>query len=910
MTSASATPLLVPTKLAPPRPHPGAIRRERLLHRLGVAPATRLTLLIAPAGFGKSTLAAQWLLEHTRDASGAPLPYAWLTLDQYDSDPLAFLAYFAAAIERAVPGAVPQALALLRAAEPPTPAIVLQALLVDLNGRQAPLILVLDDYHLVTAEAVHHTVAYLLRHLPDPIRLVLLSRVDPPLSLVRLRAERHVTELRALDLRFTAEEAEALLTALRNGKPDPAYAAELYRQTEGWAIALQLAALVQLDGMAQGALSSVKHQLAEYLTEEVLAVQPADVHDALLAFAVPERFCAALGAALLGVPDDPLRAESLLEQMLSANLLLTPLDDEGGWLRFHPLFRELLVRRLRLLRDPAAIQALQLQAAAWFADARQYPEAIRLYLEADAGEAAGALVERILHRELGRDLALSNVPPTYWLNLLPTPLIDARPGLLLIKARIAAFQMDVAAALASLERVQTLYVPLKQRGAEPPWPSFDGDLAIVQGIVLYYAQRAPADIIALLWQGLRLGGVPSLVASALAFLARAYAAAGRYGEGVRLLSDPTAVAPGVAVHVEPLVRHTALCMVHEHEGRIANLADEAQQFTLTIALTRPKGNWALFAAAFRGRAAYEQARLEAAATDFAEVREQKYRTNAHTYVGCLIGLGQIAVAHGRLTDAELYAHEARAFADEMRGGFVRNEALGFAVRMALIRGDRAAALRVAEQITTETHLGTRAWYAIAPPQLSQAAAWIAVGDAAHLERADEAITQVIAAVEPVRNVRPLIAALLMQARSMHVRGRTAEALLLLERVVIRAASLGLVRTILDCGPELQPLLRQLHQRGIEPAYLQRLIDGYQVAPAADVRAPITPVGPVLPEMLTQREIEILGLLAERWSDKEIAERLVIAPNTVRKHTGAIYAKLGCSSRREAVQIAQSLGLVR
>jgi ATP/maltotriose-dependent transcriptional regulator MalT len=272
-----------------------------------------------------------------------------------------------------------------------------------------------------------------------------------------------VTELRAAQLRFTEYETSELLHQLSGAQPDPTYVAQLFQDTEGWPIALQLAALVQQTSPPRTNLAEVKHQLAEYLAEEVFAQQPAALQQALLAFAVPERFCAELGAAL------------------------------------------------------------------------------------------------------------------------------------------------------------------HERSAALPWPTFDGDLAIVRGTVLYLANSAPAEVMDVLWCGLRLGAVPSLAASALAFLARTYAAAGRYDEGVRLLTDLSAVAPDVSVQIAPLVRHTALCMVHEFVGRIDDLAREAQHFTATLAATQPPGTWALFAAAFRARAAYEQTRLDAAAADFVQVRARNTR---------------------------------------------------------------------------------------------------------------------------------------------------------------------------------------------------------------------------------------------------------------------------------------------
>jgi LuxR family maltose regulon positive regulatory protein len=916
MTSAAAIPLLVPTKLAPPRLHAGLIRRERLFAQLGATPTTRLTLLVAPAGFGKSTLAAQWLAGGRQKADGrggattlptaVMPPFAWLTLDEHDREVIPFLAYVAGAIERVAPGTLQHTTPLLRAAESPAPAIILQALLVDLSARSEPLVLVLDEYHLVTAEAIHHTVVYLLRNLPGQCRLVLLSRSDPPLPLVRLRAEQQVTELRAADLRFTNGETVELLTALHGAAPEPAYVAELYRQTEGWALALQLAALVQEDGVAHGAVSA-HHQITEYLADEVFTRQPAALQAALPAFAVPERFCVGLGAALLDQADE-LRIEDTIEQMMRANLLLTPLEGEGGWYRFHPMFRDLLLRRLRLTFTTVQVQTFQVRAAQWLAQAGLYAEAIRLYLEAGALDAAGALVEGILHRELGRDL--SSVAPMYWLRQLPADLIARRPGLMLIKARIEAIQMDVAGALASVERAGALMAAQEAAGLPLPWPTFYGDLAVLRGTAMQYGRHDPAAVIDELWQGVRLGAVPSLAATGLAFLARAYAAAGRYSEGVRFIEGLSDGAGEVPIRITAPMRHTALSMMHELVGRMDDFTRESQALAQALAAHTAQGTWVAVVPVFRGRAAYECSDLHAAATHFTEVRAAKYQTNAYSYIGCLIGLTQIALAQDALADAELYAQEVWAFANEMGSALLRNEALGCAVRVALVRGDTASALTAAEQITPDAHLGSRGWYAIMPPQLSQAAALLAAGDTPSLTRAEALITTIMAVVEPVHNIRPLVAAQVMQALVHEAQGRRAEALRLLERVIDRAAPLGLLRTIIDCGPALHPLLLKLDGRGAHAGYVRRLLHFYAAPQPSAAHSAPAPVALALPELLTRREQEILDLLDARWSDKEIAEQLVIAPNTVRKHTSTIYSKLGVSSRREAVEVARSLGLLR
>lgn len=427
MASRYVSQLLVPAKLAPPQPGGAWVWRERLLARLDAVPGARLLLVAAPAGFGKTTLVAQWLAQAARPIArevggppraAPPAASAWLTLDEHDQDSLQVLAYMAGAIARAAPGALTSSLPLLQAAEPPPPYVIAQALLVDLSDLPGGLTLVLDDYHMVTAGPVHQLVAYLLRHLPETCRLVVVSRCDPPLPLARLRAEQQLVELRADDLRLTEAETGELLARLLGARPAPGLVTALHQQTEGWAIAIRLAALAQREASStEHARGVVSRQIADYLADEVLDRQPAMIQRPLLALAVPERVCAALAAALLGEPTALVEAERLLEQLARANLFLAPLDDEGEWYRFHPMFRDLLLRQLRLTAGPAAVGVLQRRAASWLAETGQVEEAVCQYLAAGADAEAVDLLERQL-RTGGGD----KTPACRWLHLLPSAL--------------------------------------------------------------------------------------------------------------------------------------------------------------------------------------------------------------------------------------------------------------------------------------------------------------------------------------------------------------------------------------------------------------------------------------------------------------------------------------------------------
>lgn len=917
--------LLVPTKLTAPQPLAPWVPRERLLARLGAVQPTRLTLVVAPAGFGKSTLVAQWLSERTKDEDGRMSPssadwqrdsafivhppaFAWLTLDEHDQDGLRFLAYLAGAIDRAVPQALMTTFTLLAAAEPPPLYVVLQALLVDLAALPAGLTLVLDDYHTISAPAIHQAVAYLLRHLPPTCRLILLSRSDPPLPLTRLRAAGEVAELRIADLRFSVEETAALLTNLRGAEPAPEQVRALHQKTEGWAIALQLAALTQRDSPApEAALGAATRQIADYLTEEVLARQPASIQHILLTLAVPERFCAGLGAALLGATEELASAESQLEALVRMNLFVIPLDSTGQWYRFHHLFRDLLLRRLRLTAGAEGMRTLHRRAAHWLAGEGLVEEALRHLLAAGEEDAAADLIERHMVVNMGRDLGTA--PPGYWLRLLPPGQIDRRPGLALIEARLASFNTDIPALETSLARVDALLAAPGAAGRPLPWATFMGDRATLQGSLRYW-QACPAEAIRHLESALQLGPVPPLASQALHILGKALVAEGRYGEGVRLLEDGL---PGASAYLgafNTVTRYLALCGMHATAGTVDDLARDARRLADEVAALRLGDFWICYAEAYRGRAAYERSDLGAAAGSFGEVVRRRYQINAPIYIGCLTGLGQLAILHGDLAAATAYEGEVRAFAGEVGGAFLQNQALCYSARLALVRGDLAAAREIARGIGPDIHQGINTWFAVESPRLLQARVLVLGGDQASLEQADAILAGYLAEVEPLHNIRLQIGGLATMALLRQAQGRASEALATLERAVSLAAPRGFVRSFVDLGPALVPLLRSLGRRGVAAAYLERVLAA--AAPAAP--APSLPAPPAHPqqllEMLTPRESEILALLAERWSDKEIAVRLVIAPNTVRKHTSTIYDKLGVRGRREAVSAARALGLLR
>lgn len=887
---------LIPTKLTPPLRQETWMMRSHLLDLLDNATSKRLILIVAPAGFGKSTLAAQWLLR-----THATSPVAWLSLDEYDQDGQRVLAYLVGAVSRVCPGALPATGNLLKAHDTPPLYAVLDTFLTELAGIPQGCTLVLDDYHTVTAQAVHHLVAYLLRHLPSSCRLVLLSRLDPPLPLARLRVEGQLFELRAADLRFTRSEIATLLTLLEGCAPDPTYTTALHRHTEGWPIAIQLASLARPDGRAAETFpSAARRQLADYLAGEVLAHQPVAVQNSLPLLATTPRFCVELAAALLGAPEDLASAERLLEHLETANLFLIPLDEERRWYRFHHLFHDWLHRRLRQIHGMATERALQRRAAAWFAEAGCIEEAVQLYLAAGDEDEAAGLIERSLATNLGRNLAIG--PPDYWLKLLPPHLIDRRPGLMLIKARISSLTFNIPALAAGLERVAELLPAERQADAPPPWPAFFGDLAVLRGTLAHWRGRSE-QAIAELEQALGMESRLNLYIQSLAILGSAYAITGRGQEGLQRLQAEFRGCTGNTASA--IACYFSLCAMHTLMGNLDEVERAAAAMAELTAAQGPTNFWHLMAVANLGHVAYERGDLDLATRHYGLVAQHPYATNTGVVIAAMAALATLAARQGDGEQANAWTDEARRLAEEFDSPYLRNQALALQALLALWHNDNAKALHLARQIGHDIPIST--YFSSRKPPIIRAHIFVLAGDQADQQQAENDLAQMHAALEVHPNIPALMAVLANQALLYHKQGRASRARRAIEQAVALAAPRGYVQAFVDLGPAILPLLRELAGAGAYPTYIGRILNACGAATPSATRPSTSRLRRSY--LLSRREHEILVLLAERWSNQEIAEQLHITINTVRKHTSTIYDKLGVSSRREAVAAARSIGLL-
>ena len=423
--AASEQDVLLATKLHVPGPRPGFVARPRLAGAL----AGGLVLVCAPAGFGKTALLADWLRSGGR-------PVAWLSLDAGDNDPVRFWRHVVAALDRARPGTGERVAPLL--GPPPSSFEGLVTALINELAAQSgenAIVLVLDDYHLISARQVHASLAFLLEHLPPGLHLVLASRSDPPLPLARLRARGQLAELRTDDLRFTAEEAAALLRESAGAALPGTAVAALVARTEGWAAGLQLAAL-SLRGRSDiagfvAAFSGSHRYILDYLTGEVLDGLAEQVREFLLETSVLERLSGGLCDAVTGRDD----GQAMLERVEQAGLFLMPLDEVRGWWRYHRLFADLLRARLQQQR-PGRVAVLHRAAAAWYEEHGLADDAVGHALAAGDTAWAARLIEQ--HFDATLYLRSEGATAQRWLAALPAELVQTRTRLLLAQVLLAA----------------------------------------------------------------------------------------------------------------------------------------------------------------------------------------------------------------------------------------------------------------------------------------------------------------------------------------------------------------------------------------------------------------------------------------------------------------------------------------
>ncbi len=475
-----ASPPILTTKLyiPPPPPTSSLIPRPRLIERLNDGLRRKLTLISAPAGFGKTTLVSEWV-------AGCERPVAWLSVDERDNDPARFLTYLIAALQRIDNTIGQPEQGMLVSPQPPSPEIVMTSLINEISAMPNEFVLVLDDYHLIESSPVDQALTFLLEHLPPRIHLVIATREDPPLPLARLRARGQLTELRVTDLRFTPSEAARFLNQVMGLNLSAEEIAVLETRTEGWIAGLQLEA-ISMQGHRDVAsfiqsFTGSHHFVLDYLVEEVLHQQPESVQTFLQRTSILDRLCGPLCDAVL--LDPSASGQLTLEYLEQANLFIVPLDNERRWYRYHHLFAGFLRQRLHQSFAPFTrdedrdVAELHRRASLWY-------EENGLEIEAFHHAAAANDVERAARLIEGKGMPLhfrgAVVPVLNWLESLPTTVLDARPSLWVMYASA----LSMTGQLSGVEpKLQAAEAALKSAEPDGKTRNLVGHIAAIRALL-------------------------------------------------------------------------------------------------------------------------------------------------------------------------------------------------------------------------------------------------------------------------------------------------------------------------------------------------------------------------------------------------------------------------------------------
>jgi LuxR family maltose regulon positive regulatory protein len=897
---------ILATKLYIPPPQPKIVLRPRLVERLNEGLHHKLTLISAPAGFGKTTLISEWIASCKRQV-------AWLSLDEGDKDETRFLAYLVAALQTVAPNLGAGVLVALQSPMPPSTESILTALINEITSLTDDFILVLDDYHVIDAKPVDKAITFLLEHQPSQLHLVLATREDPQLPLARLRARGQLTELRSADLRFTLSEAAGFLNQVMGLDLSADDIAALETRTEGWIAGLQLAAL-SMQGLQDTAgfiqsFTGSHRFVMDYLVEDVLRQQPENVQNFLLYTSILDRLCSPLCDAVLLGPSAS--GQEILEYLERANLFIVPLDNERRWYRYHQLFAELLRTRLvRTFSDQLA--ELHRRASDWYAHNDLPNEAVTHVLAIQDWTRAAEIIEQFsdqwpMRGEINTLLG--------WLESFPAEirLNRVRLGLQYAWALILANQLERA------EGHLNQLMPLAQTS-----PSLLGELFVIRVMIAAYRYDMPA-VIELAQQALALVppeevsprsrillslGVANYdVGGDIATAKSAFREAYELGKAAASISN-------VGNAPLPLI---ALTYLSEIEWLLGNLRDAYRMYEQALELAEQYG----------GQPSIAQ---------------------------CFLHWGRASLLYewNELDEARHALQESIRIGELWKSPRFLVHPYGLSALVMLARGkvyDARAMISRAEQVTRETYssppdLGSLALYQIllwsAQNDFQAIAQWEQSHDSewrSHIGRArdtlpialaraqiaryyrmrdDSALGQARALIEPALeqaqanglmfNVARL---LLLDALALYAQKETASAIATLTRALVLAEPENYVRSFLDIGKPMEEfLLWSLESQSLsEPhsrAYVSRLLSHF----AADLPSKSSqPTGDMYIEPLAERELEILQLIALGLSNREISERLFLALSTVKGYNRIIFDKLQVQRRTEAVARARQLGLL-
>ena len=894
-----AAPLLS-TKIHIPPLRTGALQRSRLIKQLNQGLACKLTLVSAPAGYGKTTLLNCWIRSNAE-------PAAWLSLDKRDGDLNLFLSYMLAAlqtIDPAIGKAIPDML------QPPRPEptnVVLTTLINDISSFSKAFVLVLDDYHEIETQAIHEAMRFLLEYLPPNMHIAIATRADPPLQLAHLRGRGQMVELRAVDLCFTPQESAEFLNHLMGLSLSDEETETLTTYTEGWITGLLIAALSKQEHQDTSqfisTFSNGQRHILDYLLEVVLDRQPKSVRDFLLQTSILDHLSGPVCDAVTCQD----RSQVILERLEKSNLFIIPMDEDQRWYRYHRLFADLLSQHLQKTQ-PELFPALHLRASQWFEQNGMPEAAIQHTLSAGDFERAATLIEGAAQRTLMRSEIMTFLT---WVEALPNEMVQVRPSLCIYHAwtlLLAGKPLDMV-----MERLQDAERGVSTGTLSAEAYAFRALIALLIGDIQHSLELSK--------QALRL--IPSenhywrsvLVNN----LGMAYVmsgdikkAIGTFEEGVRLGQETG----NLMFTVGALSNLSGLYRIKGQLRHAEELARQAlEQATDKRGKKLPVAGRALL---ILGDLARERNDLETAAR---YLRESLVLFRQYGEIATLVSylnLARVLQAQGDLSGADELLQTAQLIAHKSSSTQLDDLLVSISqARMWVERGNIEAAnqrLNRRQNDRTEGSMELKDAVSRAPTlyELYEAErvlqAQIYLSQGRHAE-AQELLKLLKRTAEDHGRMMRMVEILNLQALVLQDQGEIQAALEVLKQSLVLAEPQGYVRVFIDLGKPMARLLYQAASSGLAPVYTGRLLAAFPDTRNEPVSSQQVEMFDELIEPLSQRELEVLHLIADGLTNRELAERLVISLSTVKGHTANIYRKLGVKTRTQAAARAREFGII-
>jgi LuxR family maltose regulon positive regulatory protein len=902
---------LLTSKLSVPPLRSATVARPRLTSQLSIDPDQRLTLISAPAGFGKTTLLSEWIHRHPRSEPGAGV--AWISLEKCDNDQRRFWTYFFSAFQGLDRALTDEALTQLQSPSPPPIESVLTTFVNNVTAHHAgsngnePYILVLDDYHTIDTPRIHEGIAFLVEHMPPQLHLVISSRTDPPLQLTRLRARNQLVELRAADLRFTAKETIAFIRRSMSLDLSEDEISVLEARTEGWIAGLQLAALSlqgkdkQHIGHFISALSGNNHYILDYLLEEVLEQQTADVQAFLLQTSILDRLSGPLCDAVVGEQNglaaQVVDGQTMLERLERANLFIIPQDSERRWYRFHHLFADLLRGRLEHLHLDLC-PALHKRAGTWYAENDFIAEALNHALITGDIDEVTRLVKQDVLALLEYD-ALGTLAK--WLNALPEEVVRSRPWLSIAHAWVLTYA-------GQMEHTETLLEDMSDSLDELAEPTEEQHLLGHLSALRAYQAALRGDFPRAISSArealdhLPESDVSTRIVTTIQ-LSYALRITGQFEASADLLNtvQGNVYEDGGQIAVSFLCEKASAYYL---EGRL-HRAYETYQKALRISdrairqLGRPSpGVGCIYAGMSTLKLEWHE--LEEA-LDLAQrgVNLCKQWGLAESLTDSYLYLAMVLQATGDYDGAMDAIKDAEKIATTLSDWYVKH-AKAYKARLCVLNGDVEAAWQWAQEegLHEDDNFTRRTSY------FYVVLAYIYIAQ----QKPDNALKildKALPLVEEIESESAMIRTLAAQAVALQLQGERERALTALSKALYLARRERYVNMFILLGREMEKLLKLALSRGIEPDYVGALLNAFRSTSSSH---PLS-INDRLIEPLSDRELEVLHLLSNGSSNKEIAGTLFITVSTVKNHLQNIYGKLAVNSRTQAVAEARELGLL-